>query len=230
MNNLELRNFFKKRMHEDLKKILKQDESIYVITLQQEVLAFSLHECLKYYDNTFSLPENISELIFNECSIAMHEMYPSIYGLLSMKAMKPPFDKLSKNLQEARMFVTCYYKQLEDGLNQPTSTGGTLITFCSSRHQRIENISSSHPLEKEISYAQRMIKLNYTNLGKTLTIEIYPTLTPKKATLISDKNDVLTYIGADPDYIFKIETKKDNTIKQISLIRKDKDLELRYFE
>ena len=227
---LEMRRLLKEGMHEDLSKVLKPNEAIYVVTLQQEVLAFSLDQCLNYYDRTSSLPENVAEMMFRECSIAMREMYPELYGLQAMRAMKPQFDNLSKNILEARLFVQSYYMQLEEGLNQPTSGGGTVITYCSTRHQRIENISSAHPTPWDMSYAQRIIKLHYTNFGKTLTVEMYPTLTPKRATLVSDKNDVLTYFGDDPDYVFEIETKADNTIKRISLFRRDKDVELRYFE
>lgn len=227
---MEHRRLLKEKMHEDLGKILKPNEAIYVVTLQQEVLAVSLSECIKYYDSHFSLPEVIAESIFLECSIAMREMYPDLYGLQSMRAMKPKFDDLSKNITLARLFVESYYQKLNENPSQPSGGGTKTITFCSSRHQRTEHVSSPHPAKWDMTYAQRMIKLHYTNLGKTLTIEIYPTLTPKRARLVSDVNDVLTYIGEDPDFVFEIETKEDNTIKRISLIRRDKDIELRYFE
>lgn len=99
------------------------------------------------------------------------------------------------------------------------------VTFYSSNHTRIE---SGNPVSHD--YAPRKIILNYTELGKRLEISIQPTLSPKMATLITDKNLVLTYIGDDRDFRFEIETKPDNTIRRISLFRLDKDLELRYHE
>lgn len=99
------------------------------------------------------------------------------------------------------------------------------IHFYSSNHTRIESgVPVSH------DYAPRQIVLKYTELGRRLEISIQPTLSPKMATVISDKNNVLTYIGDDRDFRFEIETKADNTIKRVSLFRLDKDLELRYHE
>ena len=230
MNSLEFRRQLKEGMHEDLKKVLKQNEAIYVVTLQQEVLAFSLNQCLKHYDRTYSLPEEEADRLFLECSIAMREIYPDLYGIQAMRAMKPQFDHLSRSLAEARLFVNAYYAQLRGGMSQPKNDGGTVITFCSSRHQRTEKVSSAYPIVWDMSFAQRIIKLHYTNLGKTLTVDIYPSLTAKRATLVSDKNNVLRYVGDDRDFVFEVETKKDNTIKRFSLFRKDKDIELRYFE
>lgn len=99
------------------------------------------------------------------------------------------------------------------------------ISFYSSHHTRIE-------LGRIVSNdsAPRLIVLNYSDFGRRLEISIQPTLSPKMATCIGDKNSVLTYVGDDRDFRFEIETKPDNTIKRVSLFRLDKNLELRYYE
>ncbi len=99
------------------------------------------------------------------------------------------------------------------------------ITFYSTHHTRVVN---GQIVSNDDAY--RLITLNYTNFGRRLEISIQPTLSPKMATCVSDKNSVLTYVGDDKDFRFEIETKPDNTIRRVSLFRLDKNLELRYYE
>ena len=226
---VKMRQHFKQEMHSDLGKIKGLKDGIYIVTLQQEVIAYSLSQCLKYWEQTHILPTDVAESIFKEASIAMREMYPQIYSLGEMGAKKPIYDEIVKDIHQVRAVVQHYYERLND-IEQPSAQGGKIINYVSSRHIRIENISSSQPNQWPLTYAQRHIKLHYTNLGKTLTVEIIPSLTAKRATLIKDENDVLTYIGDDPDYGFEIETKENNTIKRFSMFRFDKDMELRYLE
>lgn len=98
------------------------------------------------------------------------------------------------------------------------------ITHIFNSHKRIQNgIIISH------DYVQRTAVLEYDFTGRNVTISIIPTLSPKLATLYSDSGQVLCYIGADPDFRFEIETWPDNnTIKRLSVIRKDKNLEIQY--
>lgn len=229
MNLTINRQAFKEAMHKDLAKIKKLDKGIYIITLQQEVLLFSLAESIRYYDSTGYLPREVADSIFKEASIGMREMFPTIFSAGAMQAFKTKYNQILSNISQAKIIVAASYASLNSA-EQPTANGGNTIEFYSSRHIRIENISLSYPKQWPINYAQRLIKLHYTNLGRTLTVDIYPTLTAKRATLVQDKEDVLKYIGDDPDFIFEIETKSDNTIKRFSLYRKDKDLEIRYLE
>ena len=226
---LKMREHFKEEMRKDLSKIRGVQEGIYIVTLQQEVIAYSLAQCLKYWDSTHILPTDVAESIFKEASLAMREMFPQLYSLGEMGAKKPMYDEIVKDITQVRAVVEHYYEKLKD-IEQPSAKGGKLINYISSRHIRIENISSSQPTQWPINYAQRHIKLHYTDYGKTLTVEIIPSLTAKKATLVKDENDVLTYIGEDPDFGFEIETKENNTIKRFSMFRFDKDMELRYLE
>ena len=226
---LKMREHFKEEMRKDLSKIRGVQEGVYIVTLQQEVIAYSLSQCLKYWDSTHILPKDVAESIFKEASLAMREMFPQLYSLGEMGAKKPMYDEIVKDITQVRAVVEHYYEKLKD-IEQPSAKGGKLINYISSRHIRIENISSSKPTQWPINYAQRHIKLHYTDFGKTLTVEIIPSLTAKKATLVKDENDVLTYIGEDPDFGFEIETKENNTIKRFSMFRFDKDMELRYLE
>ena len=216
-------------MHRDLSIIVNEDEPLYILTLQQEVLACSLDHCMTYYEQFNIIPQVAADMLFRECSIAMSELFPG-YGGQAMQAMKPQYDDLVQNPLAAKLFVNNYYSQINNRRRKSSNAGAVKRTFCSSRHQRIENVSSPFPVEWDMSFVQRMITLNYTDNGNTLTVDIYPSLTAKRARLLCDCNNVLTYIGEDPCFEFEIETGPDNTIKRFSLFRKDKDLELRYFE
>lgn len=99
------------------------------------------------------------------------------------------------------------------------------IRFQSSNHKRFENgIQVSH------DYVPRLIQLDYSPNGAVLTISIVSSLSPKQAIFAKDSGNVLTYNGIDPDYRFEVETKADNTIKRVSVIRLDRNLELKFLE
>ena len=223
------RDLIKQSLKEDLKKIKGLDHGVKIVTLQQEALVYSLSLSLNYLDRTGTLPNKAKELMFTETALAMRELFPSLYDIGEMGVYRDQYYAILEDVNIARAVVSHYYSQLEN-VEQPNAGGGTKITFISSRHIRVENYSSPYPNQWAPTYVQRDIFLHYTNLGKTLTIEIYPSLTAKRATLVQDKNDVLTYIGDDPDFRFEIETKPDNTIRRVSLFREDKDLELRFLE
>lgn len=99
-----------------------------------------------------------------------------------------------------------------------------IIQFNSTNHKRYENgIQQTH------DFVSRLIQLDYSSNGKSLTISIVPTLTPKSAKFYKDSNNVLYYIGDDTDYEFEVETDAFNEIKRVSVIRTDRNLELRFF-
>lgn len=99
-----------------------------------------------------------------------------------------------------------------------------LVTHLFYSHKRIQNgLVVSH------DFVPRRANLEYDFTGRRLTITIIPTLSPKTATLYRDSNNVLYYRGDDPNYRFEIETWPDNnTIKRLSVIREDRNLEIRY--
>ncbi len=71
--------------------------------------------------------------------------------------------------------------------------------------------------------------MDYSLNGLKLTLSIVPTLSPKSATFQRDANNILYYTGDDPDYRFEIETGNNNETKRVSIIRVDRNLELRFF-
>lgn len=97
------------------------------------------------------------------------------------------------------------------------------IQFHSTNHKRFENGRQlSH------DFVSRIIQLQYSDNGLKLVISIIPTLSPKGATFQKDVGDTLFYIGDDKDYRFEVETKKNNEIKRVSVIRVDRNLELMF--
>ena len=98
------------------------------------------------------------------------------------------------------------------------------VTHLFQSHKRIQNgVVVSH------DFVPRRANLEYDFTGRRVLVSIIPTLTPKAATLYKDSNNVLYYRGDDPDYRFELETWPDNnTIKRLSVIREDRDLEIQY--
>lgn len=98
------------------------------------------------------------------------------------------------------------------------------VTHLFNSHKRIENgIVVSH------DFVLRRANLVYDITGRRINICIIPTLTPKSATLYKDDGTTLYYQGDDPDFRFEIETWPDNkTIKRLSVIRMDRNLEIQY--
>jgi hypothetical protein len=98
------------------------------------------------------------------------------------------------------------------------------IQFQSSNHKRFENgVQLTH------DFVPRIILLDYSPNGLRLTISIIPTLSPKSATFQRDANNVLFYKGDDPDYRFEVETGYGNVTTRVSVIRTDRNLELKFF-
>lgn len=98
------------------------------------------------------------------------------------------------------------------------------VTHLFNSHKRIQRgVVVSH------DYVPRLANLEYDFTGRRLVLSVVPTLTPKAATLYQDRNNILYYRGDDPIYRFEIETWPDNnTIKRLSVIREDIDLEIQY--
>ena len=78
-------------------------------------------------------------------------------------------------------------------------------------------------------FVPRTILLQYSDNGLRLNISVIHTLSPKGATFLKDVNNTLYYSGDDVDYRFEVETGYNNEVKRVSVIRVDRNLELRYF-
>ena len=99
-----------------------------------------------------------------------------------------------------------------------------LITHVFERHQRFER-----GVQVSNDYVERRANLEYDATGNNVTISIIPTLSPKLAHLERQNGFTLYYRGDDPDFYFEVECWPDNgTIKRLSVIRLDRDLEIRY--
>lgn len=98
------------------------------------------------------------------------------------------------------------------------------LIFLSSNHKRYE-----HGILVSNDYVPRTIIINLQNGGLQMSVQIEPTLSLKRANLIESTNNVITYLGEDPDYKFVIESNDDNkNIVRFSVFRLDRDLEIRY--
>ena len=98
------------------------------------------------------------------------------------------------------------------------------IQFQSTNHKRFEN-----GIQLKHDFVPRIILLEYSPSGLKLTISIVPTLSPKSASFQRDANNILFYEGDDPDYRFEVETGSNNETKRVSVIRVDRNLELKFY-
>lgn len=100
----------------------------------------------------------------------------------------------------------------------------SLITHVFSSHKRIVNgVVVSH------DYVDRRANLEYDFTGNKVVISILPTLSSKPARLVKQVGFTLYYAGEDPNFSFELECWPDNgTIKRLSVIRHDKNLEIQY--
>ena len=100
----------------------------------------------------------------------------------------------------------------------------SLVTHVFYCHQRIQNgcIVSTDAVPRRANF-------EYDYTGNNVVISIIPTLSPKRASLISQVGFTLFYQGEDPDYRFELECWPDNgTIKRLSVFRDDTGVEYRF--
>lgn len=88
------------------------------------------------------------------------------------------------------------------------------ITFLADRQDRFEP-GKSFPT----NHIQRVVVLDYSPLGNEVTISVVGVMQPKKARIVSDRNNVLTYQDLNnPGFRYEVETNpRDNTIVRVSV-------------
>jgi uncharacterized tellurite resistance protein B-like protein len=98
------------------------------------------------------------------------------------------------------------------------------LKFNSKNHKRFE-----HGVLVSDDYVTRIITINFHESGRKMSVSIDPTLSLKYANLSECSNNIITYIGEDPDYKFVIELEgEEKNIVRFSVFRLDRDLEIRY--
>jgi len=98
------------------------------------------------------------------------------------------------------------------------------LIFYSQKHKRFQNgilVSESE--------VERNVNINFFNNQKEVIISIEPTLSAKKGYLLSKENNVLIFIGADPDYKFIIKLDKYNEVDEFILELPNRALKLYYY-
>jgi hypothetical protein len=97
------------------------------------------------------------------------------------------------------------------------------IIFYSVHHDRYQDgqMVNSSPVERNIN-------LVFLEERQEVIVSIEPTLSAKKARLISKKDDVYTYQGYDPDYIFHVHLNRFDEIDQFILELPNRNLKLIY--
>lgn len=88
------------------------------------------------------------------------------------------------------------------------------ITFIAHRQDRFEP-GKTFPT----NYIDRLIILDYSPWGNEVTITVQGVMKPKKARVVSDIDNVLTYQDvSNPGFRYEVETNpRDNTIVRVSV-------------
>lgn len=104
-------------------------------------------------------------------------------------------------------------------------TAADSIIFYSARHERYENniMVADTP-------ADRNIDLFFTNEKQVVTVNIMPTLSPKKATLIDVRGSNYIYRGTDPDYKFTVCFDEIGEVTKFILEMPNRMLRIEYLE
>jgi len=140
------------------------------------------------------------------------EAIPATFGIQQNIAWEGMWDHLRN------------YFQKNHGL-QIDNVETTPTTFYSTTHKRFEN--NALTLESDV---ERTINLSFIDDKKEIIVSIEPSLSPKKAYLISNKNSTLKYKGYDPDYLFIITLDEFEEVENFTLEMPNRNLQIIYYE
>lgn len=96
--------------------------------------------------------------------------------------------------------------------------------FYSNRHQRFEHNSMVSE-----SVVERTININFVEENDVI-VGIAPSLSPKKAYLVSGNEKTKQYKGYDPDYLFTINFDEYEEVCKFTLEMPNRGLRIEYFE
>ncbi len=152
---------------------------------------------------------------------AMSDQYPTV---LTPAIINDLVDNICRGIGYADTPLAIA-EYLKDRHGKTSGLGGENYDFISSRHERYQYDSFV-----EASDVQRLVHINTSPNWKNIVITITPTLSAKTAHLTRRQGNTLFYTGSDPDYEFVIKLDDLDEITFFSLIRKDRDLRLDYYE
>ena len=152
---------------------------------------------------------------------AMSDQYPTV---LTPAVINDLVDNICKCIGYADTPLAIA-EYLKDRHGRTFGLGGENYDFMSSLHERYLYDSFV-----EASDVQRLIHINASPDWKNIVVTITPTLSAKTAHLTKRNGNKLFYTGSDPDYEFIINLDDLDEVTFFSLIRKDKDLRLDYYE
>lgn len=152
---------------------------------------------------------------------AASDIFPNDYGDDERKAA---FNGIFLNISWAGMwdFLRNYF-QRKHGESIDETKSEPMI-FYSQKHIRFEN-----GVQTSESKVERNINLNFTKEQAEVIVSIEPTLSAKKAYLISNNNNIRIYKGADPDYRFTIKFDKFEEVQEFILELPNRSLRLCYY-
>lgn len=152
---------------------------------------------------------------------AMSDQYPTV---LTPSVINDLVDNICKGIGYSDTPVAIA-EYLKDRHGKTVGMGGENYDFMSSRHERYQYGSFV-----EASNVQRLVHINASPDWRNIMVTITPTLSAKTAHLVRREGNKLFYTGSDPDYEFVVELDDLDEIVFFSLVRKDRNLRLDYYE
>ncbi|PTN09298.1 hypothetical protein C8N47_105139 [Mangrovibacterium marinum] len=105
---------------------------------------------------------------------------------------------------------------IDNKVNEPT-------IFYSVHHERFEGRLPVKPVDVE-----RNINIVFMDDRQDVIVSIEPTLSPKKARLVNKADDVYSYRGYDPDYLFHIHFNHFDEVERFVLELPNRSIKLVY--
>ncbi|QZE15757.1 hypothetical protein K4L44_07965 [Halosquirtibacter laminarini] len=169
-------------------------------------------------------PQNVHLLPITQTFVqAAHILYPEKYDLKEMMNYAPI--SIINNISWAGMgeFLEDYFAKKH--FEKKCKSNSQSEIFYSTKHQRWED-----GLLITESQVNRNVNLRFSENREELLVSVEPTLSAKRAFLVSSQDKTFCYQGEDPDFYFRMELNHFDEIQLFELFRVDRNLKIIYFE
>ncbi|BDS09585.1 hypothetical protein [Aureispira anguillae] len=205
---------------ESITRLSKRSPEITVANAQADVINNACLYILKEQKKDLFYGQHLQDAkLFIDASIRIFQQFREVDGIILMTSIQ-------NNLAWDGMwdFLRTYFYE-KHGIHIDEKSSETL-KFYSNSHKRIENGTITS--EDEVA---RIVVVQFIGENKEeVLVSIEPSLSPKKGKLLTNKENILTYEGYDPDYLFHIKLDLFNEVEFFTLELPNRKLAIEYYE